>query len=167
MVLSRNLLHHGFLSITTGCLLFAAGAPASASAQTSARPDQPPAVTPADSLAAGPGAQVPPRLTALAREVGELQETFTARLAELNARFAAATNQTAAAALQQEIATLKLDLELQMLQAQLRETGRRDPAEVADFVAELEQAVAAARARRDADAADPQQVPAAATRGDR
>ncbi len=140
--------------------LQAAGLPNHAMARDQVAPDRPDAgsaevAAPADPLAEAPadslvprGQDAPPlRQTALAREARELQDTFNRRLAELTARFDAAGNQTIAAAIQQEIAALKLDLEAQMLATQLREARRRDPADGGDLIAELEQALAAAQER--------------------
>lgn len=95
---------------------------------------------------AGPAAPVKPG--PLAREVGELQETFNRRLQELTARYAAAADQTAASALQREIAVLKEGLEADMIALQLRHArSRQDDPEAYAAIPELEQTLAVLRAR--------------------
>jgi hypothetical protein len=87
--------------------------------------------------------------TPLAREVRALQADFNGGLAELTTRYRAATDQTAAAAIQGEIARLKQDLEVQMLTVQLREARRRGETVEAELIAELQEAIAIVERRQD------------------
>lgn len=97
--------------------------------------------------------------TQLAREVRALQADFNGRLDGLTARYQAATDQTAAAAIQEEIVQLKQGLEVQMLTLQLREARRRGEAVEAELIAELVESIAIVERRQDG--ADGEVVPQA------
>jgi hypothetical protein len=81
----------------------------------------------------------------LAQEVATARGEFQARLQELTARYAACHDAAEAAALQAQIADLKTDLELRMLEIQLRHARARGATAI---VAEIEQALATVQGRR-------------------
>ncbi len=100
--------------------------------------------------------------TPLGREVAGIRDRFRARLAELTATYAVATDATAATAAQHEIAALKLQLEIDLLNLQLRLARERNEP---DAIAELDQSLTAARARLVADTGlDAPAVPAATSK---
>lgn len=86
--------------------------------------------------------------TPLDREVAAIRDSFRSRLADLTARYGATPDAGAAAGIQREIAALKMQLEIDLLDLQLRLARERSDA---DAIAELEQSLTAARARLVAD----------------
>ncbi len=102
--------------ISTAVLFCATAMSVAATAQTeTASPDSAvvqitPEMAAAAAVAASP----------LEREVAAVRDSFHARLAELTARYGAATDANAAADAQREIAALKMQLEIDLLGIQLR-----------------------------------------------
>ena len=89
-----------------------------------------------------------PPTTPLEREVAAIRDTFHRRLAELTAALRPAPDAAAAAAVQHEIAALKMQLEIDMLGIQLRLARERDDTAA---IAELEQSLTVVRERLVAD----------------
>ncbi|MBK9474209.1 MAG: hypothetical protein IPO18_18395 [bacterium] len=99
-------------------------------------------------------------VTPLGREVAAIRAAFSARLAELTARYRAAPDAAAAAEAQRAITALKLGLEMDMLDLQLRLARERNDAEA---IAELETGRTVLRAHLAADTG--QDVPASTSAG--
>lgn len=91
----------------------------------------------------------PRAVTALDAELTTIRETFRDRLSELTAAYAAAPDAEAAASAQRDITALKLQLEIDLLELQLRRARERGDTAA---VAELEPIRTAAREHLAADA---------------
>lgn len=114
-----------------------AGAPASSPAAPAA------SVEPEETPAATDGAAVPAPAWALDAELQASRDEYRARLDELTARFRAAATPEEALAVQREIATLKVDAEIALLEVQAMRARAAGNAALAQ---ELESAVAQVRA---------------------
>jgi hypothetical protein len=136
------------LIATFGVVLGLAALPARATAQPAAAAPDSGRIADAADIAAAEAAAAARPASPLQAEVDALRAAFSAGLADLTARYRAAPDAAAAAEAQRAISAHKQQLELDLLDLQLRlARERRD----ADATAELEQARTAARERLAAD----------------